>query len=142
MECIIEHLETWLKLFVLIEENNMNNLAFFINGAERYRIDDLMDSLRAAATQEIKIQMFHSEQLTGAPEFTIAITASVGLGVIIKQAAQILTTWIKRSEAKSVKVGEVEIKGYSVKEVERILQAYQEKPNKAISADAKSRAAE
>lgn len=102
----------------------MDEFVIFVNGTDRRSVDAFVESLRHAATQVTSIHVFESEQIIGNPEFTIAISASFGLGVIAERLAQVIVAWIKRNNTKSVKVGKTEIKGYSIEEVERILQAH------------------
>lgn len=45
----------------------------------------------------------------------------VGGGVTIVEISKILISLVKRNDVKSIKIGDKEIKGYSAKEVERLL---------------------
>jgi len=71
---------------------------------------------------EIEIKLITSKGFLGIGEITLLISA-LGGGVLLKQLAQVLVAWMKRHEGRKVKLGKIEITGYSVEEVERILES-------------------
>lgn len=63
-----------------------------------------------------------SKGFNGFGEVTLIIVALRG-DAFLKQLAQIVVAWMKRHEGRKVKIGSIEITGYSAEEVERILRA-------------------
>lgn len=73
-------------------------------------------------SDDIEIKVISSKGFVGIDEITLFISA-LGGGVLVKQFATIIVVWMKRHEGRKVKLGKLEITGYSVEEVERILRA-------------------
>lgn len=73
-------------------------------------------------SDDLEIKVISSKGFVGISEITLLISA-LGGGVLVKQLAKSIIAWMKRHEGRKVKLGKLEITGYSVEEVERILRA-------------------
>lgn len=99
--------------------STMSDVAVTLSASTRDEANEIV-SLLHCISDELEISVITSKGFIGIGEITLLISAFGG-GVLVGQLAKIIVTWMKRHEGHSVKVGKVEIKGYSVEEVERIL---------------------
>lgn len=111
----------------------MDELVILLNGTDRHEVNDLVESLRNSVGQLSEILIAQSEGVTVTPDFTVVISASIGLGVVTRHLAQVLVAWIRKDDIRSVKIGRLDIRGYTVEEVERLLKAYGSQHNKKNS---------
>lgn len=85
--------------------------------------DDMIQELKKIVGDE-KVKLTTAKSFTGFDDLIIVL--SIGGGVIIKQIGTVLVAWIKRNKDKKVKRSNVEITGYSAKEVSDILRSIED----------------
>jgi len=85
--------------------------------------NDLISEFEAIVGDE-KVKSATAKSFTGVDDLIIVL--SIGGGVIIKQLGAVLIAWIQKTKDKKIKYSDVEITGYSAKEVTDILRSIED----------------
>lgn len=106
----------------------MDDLVIILSNSKPIEANEITSSLER--NNNIKVQTVLSQGFMGVGEIIVIISAfgaALGGEALLKELAEIMVAWMKRYEGRRVKIGKVDITGYSAEEVERILKAYEGK---------------
>lgn len=78
-------------------------------------IDDILSELPTTKLKKVQVDNFSGLDV-------IIYLLTFGNGIIIIEIASIIKKIIDKNKIKSVKIGDVEIKGYSVKQIAKLLE--------------------
>lgn len=78
-------------------------------------IDDILSKLPTTKLKKVQVDNFSGLDV-------IIYLLTFGNGIIIIEVASIIKKIIDKNKIKSVKIGDVEIKGYSVKQIAKLLE--------------------
>jgi hypothetical protein len=95
---------------------------------QRYQAEELLAGINAIGGS-VSVSQTGSRRLIGTPTLrdVILLIAGVGGGATLKQLASVLVAWIRRHENCKLKLGDTEITGYSVSEVQNLLRSVSRK---------------
>jgi len=75
---------------------------------------------------KVKASIISPQGFTNIGDIMLVVSA-LGGGVIVREMARIIIAWINRHEHHQVRIGDLDITGYSAKEIEGILKEIQTK---------------